>query len=207
MIETEIGDDAINPCVKRTLESKTRKIDISPEKRLLIDVLTILLRASEVDGQPQHRTIVLPHQFFEGCGVSLLGLADQGGIIHTDRRCCPGWFYRSQYRTVQVRRSPNFAGLRHTHLSAHAFIRLPIYPATSSCVLAYKLVPRSVHGENETRLLRLRFDFLPQADDVRIHRASRGKAVVAPHVLQQAIAAQGFAGMAQEILEQLEFLG
>ncbi len=52
-----------------------------------------------------------------------------------------------------------------------------------------------MHGENEARLFRFRFDFLPQADNVRIHRASRGKAVITPHLFEQTIATQRFAGL------------
>src|SRR5580704_2893868 len=86
VIQTEVGDDAINPSVERTLEPEARKIDVSPEKRFLINVLPIFRRTSEVDGQPQHGAIVLPHQFFESGGVALLGLANQHGIVHSDRR-------------------------------------------------------------------------------------------------------------------------
>ena len=61
-----------------------------------------------------------------------------------------------------------------------------------------------MHGQDEARLLGLGLNFLPQADNVRIHCASCREPVVAPHFLEQTIAAQRFAGMAEEILQQLK---
>ena len=139
MIQTEVGHDAIDPGVERTLETEARQIDVRPEKRFLINVLPILRRTGEVDGQAQHGAIVLPHQFFEGGGVALLGLANQRGIVHADRRAPAGLFHGTEHRAVQVWRHTNFAALRHTH------IRLPD-----------ELVTRSVHREDEARLVRLR---------------------------------------------------
>ena len=64
-----------------------------------------------------------------------------------------------------------------------------------------------MHGQDEARFFRFGFHFLPQSNNVRIHRARGGETVVAPHIFQQAIAAQGFARMAKKIFKQLEFLG
>ena len=86
MIQTEVGHDAVDPGVERTLEAETRQIDVRPQKRFLINVLPIFRRTGEVNGQTQHGAIVLPHQFFERGGVALLGLANQRGIVHPDRR-------------------------------------------------------------------------------------------------------------------------
>src|SRR5712691_4775045 len=145
MIQTEIGDDTIDPGVEGALETEAREIDVGAEKRLLIDILSIFLRTGEVDSQPQHRSIVLPYQFFEGGSVSLLSFADERGIVHAARASAAGWLvHRHEYRAVHVWRSTNLAGLRHTHL------RLPD-----------ELVTRAVHGEDEARLLRLRFNLLP----------------------------------------------
>src|SRR5579863_5593601 len=69
---------------------------------------------------------------------------------------------------------------------------------------ADELVARSVNRQNESRFLRLGFDFLPKANNVRVHRARRGKAIVSPDILEQPIAAQGFSGMNQEIFQKLE---
>jgi len=55
--------------------------------------------------------------------------------------------------------------------------------------LAHELVARTMHREDEARLLRLGFHFLPQADNMRIHRPRCREAIVAPYFLKQTIAA------------------
>src|SRR5689334_881363 len=195
MIQAEIGHDAIDPSVKGALEAETREIDVCPKERFLINVLTILLRAREMHRQPQHGTVVLPHQFFEGRGVPLLRLANQRGVVNANRYRRIGGFQRGQYRAVQVRRFPNFAGLRHNHL------RLSVRP------LSNKLVARAMHGEDEARLLWPGLNLLPQTDDVRIHGASRREADITPNIFEQAITAESLAGMAKKIFEKLELLG
>ena len=70
-----------------------------------------------------------------------------------------------------------------------------------------KSIPSSMHGEEELRLFRIGLELLPQPHQVRIHGARRRVVVVSPNVFQQTIAAERFAGMADEILQQLEFLG
>ena len=112
VIQAEIGDDAIDPGVERALEAEARQIDVGAKKGFLIDVLTIFLRAGEMDRQAQHGAIILPHQFFEGGGVALLGFADQRGVIHpVDRatlRLAP-----DQHSGVQIGRLADLADLRH----------------------------------------------------------------------------------------------
>src|SRR5271166_3599238 len=61
-----------------------------------------------------------------------------------------------------------------------------------------------MHRQDETRIFRLRLNFLPQANNVRVYRSGRRKAVVPPNVLQQPVASQGFARMVEEVLQQLE---
>ncbi len=86
MVQTEIGDDAIDPGIEGTLKAETRQIDVGAQKRFLINVLPIFRRPGEVDGQAEHGAIVLPDQFFESGRVALLRLANQRGIVHPDRR-------------------------------------------------------------------------------------------------------------------------
>jgi hypothetical protein len=58
-----------------------------------------------------------------------------------------------------------------------------------------------VYCENESRFVRFGLDLLPQVDDVCVNRAGRGKTVIAPHFLEQTIAAKGFALMTKKIFE------
>src|ERR1017187_5609187 len=66
-----------------------------------------------------------------------------------------------------------------------------------------KPVPKSADGGQVTRIIRLRFDVLPQAPDVDIHRPRRDEALLAPNLLQKLIAAVGPARMRQKELQQL----
>src|SRR5208282_1008474 len=84
MIETEISYDAVDPGIERALEAKAWQVYVRPKKRFLINVLTILLRTGQMDGEAQHGAVVLLDQFFEGGGIALLGLADKQGVIHGD---------------------------------------------------------------------------------------------------------------------------
>jgi len=42
-----------------------------------MNVFGVLLRAGQVQGQPQDRLIILTHQSVKGCARTLLGLANQ----------------------------------------------------------------------------------------------------------------------------------
>src|SRR6266516_382950 len=77
----------------------------------------------------------------------------------------------------------------------------------TSAQSTYKLVTSAVYRENEAGFFWFRLDFLAQRDDVCINRASSRKAVIAPDILEQTIAAEGLSLMAKKVFEQLEFLG
>src|SRR5712692_1941093 len=125
VIEAEIGHNAIDPGVKRTLEAKARQVYVCPEKRLLINVLTILLRAGEMNGQAQNGAIVLPHQFFEGGGIALLGLADEQGVIHASRAAFASpWPRSGKSSSVDIGWSDaSFACVRHDYHSVQTNLR------------------------------------------------------------------------------------
>src|SRR5262249_42891958 len=69
-----------------------------------------------------------------------------------------------------------------------------------------KFISGAVYRQNETRLVRFRLDFLAQAHDMGIDRASRRKPVIAPDLFEQPVATQGLTGMAQKIFQEFEFL-
>src|ERR1041385_446950 len=85
VIETEIGDNPVNPGVERTLKAEILEIDVGAQKRFLIDVLAILERTCQMNRQTQHGAVILTHQFLERLSVSLLGKANQTTIIDTCR--------------------------------------------------------------------------------------------------------------------------
>src|SRR6478736_2067661 len=77
----------------------------------------------------------------------------------------------------------------------------------TNCRLTDEFVTRAMHGQNETWFFRFGFDLLPQANDVSVYRASGWEAIVAPDFLQQTIAAQALALVANQIFQQLELFG
>src|SRR6266700_1412633 len=50
VLEAKIRGNAIDPRIKRALETKAWQIHVGAQKSFLIDVLTVLLRAGEVNG-------------------------------------------------------------------------------------------------------------------------------------------------------------
>src|SRR5690349_16007760 len=69
---------------------------------------------------------------------------------------------------------------------------------------AYESVSHSVHSEKETRLFGTGLKFLAQAHQVRIYGTRCWISVVSPDVFKQALTAQNFTRIADEVLQQLE---
>jgi hypothetical protein len=76
-IERDIGDDTVEPGVKGALEAEVRKIPVGLEEGFLHDVLRIILRSGDVEGQAQDSLVMLPDQRIEGAARARLRLADQ----------------------------------------------------------------------------------------------------------------------------------
>ena len=68
-------------------------------------------------------------------------------------------------------------------------------------LLNQKLVSGAVDGDDVSRRARIVFDLLPQLGNVRIHSAAEGKAVVAPHSVEQLAARDCLSPASAEILE------
>ena len=64
-----------------------------------------------------------------------------------------------------------------------------------------------MNGEDETRLLRIWFELLPQVNNVRIDCARVRIILVTPHGIKQTIARECFRRMRAEVSEQRKFLG
>src|ERR1700733_7890019 len=162
MIETEISYDAVDPGIERALEAKARQVYVRPKKNLVINVLTILLRTSEMDGEAQHGAVILVDQFFEGGGVALLGLADKQRDIHGDWTGLTNlWPGGGKSSSIDICWSyTSFAGVTHdNYLRPHESstvrnlrsIICPAYHDHSHVVLARpaasEVLGRTQHGE------------------------------------------------------------
>src|SRR6185312_12199867 len=77
LVKAQVGDDPVNPGVERALEAKIADVPVSLQKRFLVNVLSVVLRSSQVQSQPQHLVLVLPDQRVERRPRSRLCLADQ----------------------------------------------------------------------------------------------------------------------------------
>src|SRR5258708_37813205 len=77
---------------------------------------------------------------------------------------------------------------------------------TCACSLADEPVALAVDRHDVGRLFRVRFELLPQPEDVRIYRAGRGELIIAPHFIQQPISGQDLAAVLHEAAEELKLL-
>src|SRR5438034_5640388 len=75
-------------------------------------------------------------------------------------------------------------------------------PLTSSD----EFVAAAVNGQNEPRLLGIRLQLLPEVKDVGVYRARAGVVLIAPHLIQQAVTAERFRRMGDEVNQQRELL-
>ena len=77
LIKAEIGDDAVDPRIKRALEAEVADVPEGFQKCLLVDVFGIVLAAGQVQRQAQNLVLILAHQRVEGHARARLRLADQ----------------------------------------------------------------------------------------------------------------------------------
>src|SRR5207245_3235999 len=82
VIKAQIGHDPVNPGVEGALKTKAADVLVGLEEGVLVDVLSFVLGAGEMKSEPQHRLVVMPHQFLEGSAVAKLRLADQHRIVN-----------------------------------------------------------------------------------------------------------------------------
>src|SRR5690349_18549160 len=77
VVEADVGDDTVKPRMKAALEAKAAQIAICLEKRFLVSIARVFLRAKKIQGQPEHTFVVKTHQLLEGVVISLLRRPDQ----------------------------------------------------------------------------------------------------------------------------------
>jgi hypothetical protein len=81
MVQAEIGNNAINPGVKRALKTEVPDVPVGLQEGLLIDIVRVGVGAGQVQRQAQHGLVILAHQCLESGTVSALGGANQFAII------------------------------------------------------------------------------------------------------------------------------
>src|SRR5438132_5307727 len=78
-------------------------------------------------------------------------------------------------------------------------------PAPQVRLLTHELVTSSMHGKDETRLFRYRFQLLSQVNYVRVDRAGVRIILIAPDCVEQTIARKRFRRMSDKISKQRKF--
>ncbi len=84
LVKAKIGDDPVNPRIKRAFEAEVSDVPESLQKRLLVNVFRIVLAAGQVQRQPQNLVLILPHKGVEGHPRAGLRLADQFHLLGAD---------------------------------------------------------------------------------------------------------------------------
>src|SRR5438046_1154415 len=83
MVEAEIRGNAIDPCIKRALETKPRQMYVGAQESFLINVLAIVFRAGEMNGEAKDRAVIFLDKLLEGCDIALLRCSTQLRVIHS----------------------------------------------------------------------------------------------------------------------------
>jgi hypothetical protein len=73
-------------------------------------------------------------------------------------------------------------------------------------ISSYEFVTYSVHSQKVTRFLGNGFEFLANANNMGIHGAGGREILVAPDLVEKALAAQRLSGVTEKVLEQLKLL-
>jgi hypothetical protein len=81
-------------------------------------------------------------------------------------------------------KSVDFAGTSDVEIRSHSETALSVQISlneTKQPTLSNEFIPTAVNGKNETWLLRIWFQLLPEMDDVRINRACVRIVFITPH--------------------------
>src|SRR3981081_826607 len=77
MIQAKISHDAVNPGVKGAFKAKIADALVGLQEGSLLSFPGFMIRAGEVNREPEHGLVVVPHQFLEGSAIAALRFADQ----------------------------------------------------------------------------------------------------------------------------------
>ncbi len=81
VVQTNVGNDAIQPGIEAAFETETVEIAVNLEERFLVDVPGVFGALHQIERQPQHVTVVAAHQFLESRAAAGLCYRDQGPLI------------------------------------------------------------------------------------------------------------------------------
>src|SRR5581483_3836079 len=96
MVEAEIRHNAVNPCVKRALETESWQLQISAQEGFLIYILAIFGRTRKMDRNTKHRSVILMDKRFESRRIAVLRSSNQLGVVHSCKIGFGAWEHRNQ---------------------------------------------------------------------------------------------------------------
>ncbi len=82
LIETQVGDDAVEPSAETTVEAETRQVAVDTKKRLLINVPRVFFGAEKIEGHTEDIAVVRSDELFKSVAVPVLRGANQGRFVH-----------------------------------------------------------------------------------------------------------------------------
>src|SRR5438445_2454513 len=72
VVQTNVGNDAVEPGVKAALEAESVEIAVNLEECFLVNVPGVLGALHEIQRQTEHVAVVAAHQFLESCTAACL---------------------------------------------------------------------------------------------------------------------------------------
>src|SRR5580704_17599158 len=77
LIQAQVCDDPVNPCIKRTLKTEVADVSVSLQESFLVNILGVVLAPGQVQSQAQNLVLILPHQRIKGGPRTRLCFADE----------------------------------------------------------------------------------------------------------------------------------
>ena len=98
LVETEVGDDAVDPGIERALEAEVADVAVGFEEGFLVDIFRIAFRTGEMEGEAEDLVLVLADEGVKGYAGAGLRFADEfhlrgaglGAILSAFRRVDSG---------------------------------------------------------------------------------------------------------------------
>jgi hypothetical protein len=87
MIERNVCDDPVKPGVKAALEPEAMEIPVNPQEAFLVNISRIFAAMNQIQGEPQHFSVIAPDELLEGQTVSRLRIPNERMIVRNLHRC------------------------------------------------------------------------------------------------------------------------
>src|SRR5258705_1011272 len=96
MIQADIGDNAIKPCVETAFETEAMQVAVDLQEGLLIDVAGVFGALHQVQGKAQDVAVIASDKLLKRKAAAGLSFLDKGALfkmgqrVHRCQRCTTG---------------------------------------------------------------------------------------------------------------------